>query len=77
MMAIQKDWGEIPPNWTNYFLVADIDASAAKVTELGGDLHVPPSPAGEIGKFAVVQDPQGGFFSIIEYAGPAAPPPGY
>lgn len=77
MMKIQADWGEVPPSWTNYFLVADLEASAARVKELGGMLMVPPTPAGEVGKFAVIQDPQGGFFSIIEYNSPAPPPPGY
>jgi hypothetical protein len=77
MMKIQEEWGPVPPNWTNYFLVADIETSAAKVKELGGTLMVPPTPAGEVGTFAVVQDPQGAVFSIIEYAAEAVPPPGY
>jgi predicted enzyme related to lactoylglutathione lyase len=77
MMKIQEDWGEVPPNWTNYILVVDVEATAAKVNELGGSLVVPPTSAGEVGKFAAAQDPQGGFFHIIEYAGPASPPPGY
>ena len=47
------------------------------VQELGGNVFMPPTPAGEIGKFAVVQDPQGGVFSLIHYNGPASPPPGY
>ena len=77
MMQIDESWGEVPPNWSIYFLVADVDSSAAQVQELGGKLLVPPTPAGEVGKFAMAQDPQGGVFSIIEYAGPASPPPGY
>jgi len=77
IMKIEEEMKDIPPNWTNYFLVSDIEASVAKVTELGGDVHVPPTSSGEIGKLAVIQDPQGAFFSLIEYAGPAAPPPGY
>lgn len=77
MMQIEESWGEVPPNWSIYFLVGDIEASAAKVQELGGNLIMPVTPAGEIGKFAVAQDPQGAIFSIIEYAGPASPPPGY
>ena len=77
MMKIEEEMSDIPPNWTNYFLVSDIDAAAARVTELGGEVHVPPMIAGDIGKLAIIQDPQGAFFSIIEYAGPASPPPGY
>lgn len=77
MMDITDEMGEIPPNWTIYFLVEDVEAAAAKASELGGRVLVPPTPAGEIGKLAAVQDPQGAVFSIIEYAGPASPPPGY
>ncbi|MGD8857330.1 MAG: VOC family protein [Chloroflexota bacterium] len=67
----------VPPNWSIYFLVDDIESVAAKVGELGGSLLVPATSAGEIGKFCVAQDPQGAVFSIIEYSGPASPPPGY
>ena len=77
MMAITEEMENVPPNWTLYFLVDDIEAKAKKVAELGGNVIVPPTQAGEMGKFSVVQDAQGGFFSLIEYAGPADPPPGY
>lgn len=54
----------IPPHWGVYFGVADTEATAAKVTELGGSIVVPAmdTPAGRI---SVVSDPQGGTFSII------------
>lgn len=77
MMQMDETWGDIPPNWAVYFLTEDVEAMAERVTELDGNLLVPPTPAGEIGKFAVVQDPQGAVFSIIEYDGPASPPPGF
>ena len=77
MMQIAEDWGDVPPNWSVYFLVEDAEAAVTKVQELGGNVLVPLTPAGEIGKFAVVKDPQGGVFSLIHYDGPASPPPGY
>jgi predicted enzyme related to lactoylglutathione lyase len=77
MMKIEEDWGNVPPNWTLYFLVEDVEVSAARAKELGGGIMVPPTPAGAVGKFAVLQDPQGAVFSVIEYAGPPDPPPGY
>ena len=77
MIQMTEEMAGVPPNWSLYFLVEDVEAAAAKVGELGGKLVVPPTSAGEVGKFSVVQDPQGAIFSIIEYAGPAAPPPGY
>lgn len=77
MMAIDPSWGEVPPNWGVYFLVEDVDAATAKVQELGGKMLVPPTKAGEMGRFSVVQDPQGGTFTVMEANGPVDAPPGY
>jgi predicted enzyme related to lactoylglutathione lyase len=77
MMQMPESMSEVPPNWSIYFLVEDVGVSAARAQELGANVIVPPSPAGDIGNFCVLQDPQGAVFSIIEYAAPAAPPPGY
>lgn len=77
MMAIGDDWGPVPPNWSVYIMVADIEASTAKVTELGGNVLRPPFPIGEMGKLSVVQDPQGAVFSIMQFNGPIDPPPGF
>lgn len=76
MMAIQESWGPVPPNWSVYFMVEDLDASVAKAQELGGNIMVPPMAAGEMGRFAVVQDPQGGVFTIMQFNGPVDAPPG-
>src|SRR5260370_973235 len=61
----------VPNHWHVYFAVEDTDASAAKVTELGGTVLVPPFDT-PVGKIAVVQDPQGAAFSIMT----PAPQPG-
>ncbi len=76
-MTIGEEWGETPPNWLVYFLVDDVDAAAARVTELGGVVHHGPSDAGEMGRMAVVGDPQGATFALIRFNGPADEPPGY
>ena len=56
-----------PNHWHVYFAVDDADATARKVTELGGSILVEPfdTPAGRI---AVARDPQGAVFSIIKPA---------
>jgi hypothetical protein len=77
MMQFTEQMTNVPPNWTIYFLVDDVETAAARAGDLGGTLLFPVMPAGEIGKFCAVQDPQGAIFSIIEYAAPASPPPGY
>ncbi|MCL4871081.1 MAG: VOC family protein [Anaerolineae bacterium] len=66
----------IPPNWSIYFAVEDAAATVARAEELGGKTMVPPTAAGEMGTFAVIQDPQGAVFSIIQMNSPGDPPPG-
>ena len=69
-------------HWMPYVAVDDVDASAKKCTELGGSVCVPPTDIPNTGRFAVVGDPQGGFFSIYKGnaespgADPDAPIPG-
>ncbi len=77
IIQMDENWGdEIPNNWGVYFMVTDLAASVAKVKELGGNIIVPPTAAGEMGKFSVVQDPQGGAFTIMQFDGPVDSPPG-
>ena len=76
MMQIQDAWGDVPPNWSIYFMVADLQESVDKVPQLGGKIEVPPTSAGEMGKFSVIQDPQGAIFTIMQFDGPVDDPPG-
>ena len=54
-----------PPHWLVYFTSADLEASVEKIGQLGGNVVVPPMPAGP-GRIAVAQDPQGAFFALFE-----------
>ena len=49
----------VPPNWTGYVAVDDVDASVAQVASLGGAVLVPPTDIPDIGRFAVIADPAG------------------
>jgi len=55
----------VPNHWHVYFAVADADATAARIQELGGSVMVAPFDT-PIGKMAVVTDPQGAVFSIFQ-----------
>ena len=66
MMAIRKEWGEVPCYWSIYFAVADLDASLAKAGDLGATVVAPPIEVAGVGRIAPLQDPQGGHFSIIQ-----------
>ena len=59
----QREAG-VPPNWTTYIAVEDVDASTAKVAGLGGTVHAPPFDVMESGRMAVIQDPTGAFFGL-------------
>jgi predicted enzyme related to lactoylglutathione lyase len=57
----------VPNHWHVYFAVADADATAAKVTELGGTIIAEPVDT-PVGRIAVASDPQGAVFSVIKPA---------
>jgi predicted enzyme related to lactoylglutathione lyase len=65
MMAITPEWGDMPSHWMLYFAVEDCDDLAAKAEHLGGKVCVPPTNIDNVGRFAVITDPQGGAFSVI------------
>lgn len=59
---------EVPNHWRVYFAVEDTDASAALGAELGGVVVVPPTDIPTVGRFALLDDPQGAPFAIISLA---------
>ena len=66
MMPMTPQMGDAPPYWMPYFAVADCDATAAKATQLGGSSCVPPTDIPNVGRFAVLGDPQGAVFAIVK-----------
>ena len=62
---------EAPPHWLAYFWLDDVDAGFERVQELGGEVLREPVDS-PYGRFAPVQDPQGGVFALIRPASPAS-----
>jgi len=58
----------VPNHWHVYFSVADADATAAKAAELGGSVLVAPFDT-PVGRMAVLSDPQGAAFSVMQPSG--------
>ncbi|PID73285.1 MAG: glyoxalase [Desulfobacterales bacterium] len=73
IMKTPKHCGDIPPCWGGYVTVDDIDVTAARVTELGGKIIVPPTEIPGIGRFSVFSDPQGAVISAITYVSKGSP----
>ena len=67
MMEIQKEWGNMPPCWSVYFAVENIKLSIEKSQMMGGKVEGKPMEIENVGEFAVIVDPQGAFFSIIQF----------
>jgi predicted enzyme related to lactoylglutathione lyase len=73
MMAITPEMkaAGVPPNWVFYVGVHDADAAAARAKSLGGRIEVPPSDIPDVGRFAILSDPQGAHFAILQPQGPS------
>jgi hypothetical protein len=56
-----------PPHWGTYVTVDDVDTVARRAQELGGKTLVPPTDIPDVGRFAVLQDPQGAALGVITY----------
>jgi predicted enzyme related to lactoylglutathione lyase len=54
-----------PPMWVQYVKVTDCDASAAKATQLGARVVVPPSDIPTVGRFAMLIDPLGATIAVM------------
>nr|WP_256094796.1 VOC family protein [Streptomyces sp. EN27] len=65
-MAMDSGFPPEVPSYVNvYFAVPDCDAAVARATERGGVLHYGPMDS-PFGRFAVLGDPQGAAFSVID-----------
>lgn len=71
IMPMDEHWVEVPAHWANYIAVESADDTAAKITENGGSIRVPPFDAPGVGRMAMVADPSGADFAIIQFVAPA------
>lgn len=53
-----------PPHWVAYITTPDVDATVDRVKELSGNLIHGPMEIPNVGRFAIVSDPQGAAFAI-------------
>ena len=55
----------LPPHFVNYINVNDVEATAEKVLELGGQIVVEPQEIPNTGRMCVAQDSTGAMFALI------------
>lgn len=67
MMTIPAGAGDMPPAWGAYVTVDDVDAHAARAEKLGGKICMGPEDIADVGRIAVIADPQGATLGLISY----------
>ncbi len=65
IMPMPKDAPPMPPVWGIYVSVDNVDETTEKATTMGATILMPPRDIPEVGRFAVIKDPQGAFISMI------------
>jgi uncharacterized protein len=56
-----------PAHWLAYILTSNCDATAEEANQLGGQLYLPPTTVENVGRMAVVADPQGAVFALFQH----------
>lgn len=64
-----------PGGWLGYIGVADADAASEALVAAGGTVHRPAQDIPEVGRFAIVADPQGAVFTLFQPFGEATAAP--
>jgi predicted enzyme related to lactoylglutathione lyase len=57
----------MPPAWGVYVTVDDVDSTARTAKQLGAQIIVQPTDIPKVGRFCVIQDPQGAVINAITY----------
>lgn len=66
MLPTPKEMPNIPPHWMPYFMVTDCDATLDKAKSLGVKNFFGPQDIPHVGRFAIMEDPQGARFAVIK-----------
>jgi hypothetical protein len=64
---VQAQHPELPSQWIPYVVVDDVDAALSSAVKLGATVRVPVKSIGEIGRIAVIHDPQGAAIGLHEF----------
>jgi len=69
MMEMTPEMGEMPPVWSTYVVVDDVDATIAATTAAGGMVYQPPFDIPDGSRIAVIGDPAGAAICLFEGLG--------
>jgi len=67
IMSMPPEAKDAPPSWGAYVTVDDVDQKVKQVEILGGKIILPAQDIPDVGRFAVISDPQGAVLMIMTY----------
>ena len=67
ILALERGGNFPEPAWGPYFRVADCDLTVSDAKATGGRVSAGPSDLPNMGRFALLADPQGATFAVISF----------
>jgi uncharacterized protein len=67
LMSLPPDMQQMPPHWGTTVTVEDVEATIKMAEKLGGKVLMQPQDIPTVGKFSIIQDPQGAVITLITY----------
>jgi predicted enzyme related to lactoylglutathione lyase len=64
---VQKQKPESPSQWIPYVVVENLDAALTKAVALGATIRTPAKSIGEMGRIAIIHDPEGAVVGLHEF----------
>jgi hypothetical protein len=76
LMQLPEDDGSgTPPHWIIYIATDDVDETVGQTEKLGGKVLKPAADIPNVGRFAVLSDPQGAAFAAATFMAPESGDP--
>jgi len=72
--GIMKPAKGVPPHWLGYVATDDVDASVQRAQRLGGRVLQPAQDIGDVGRWALLADPQGAAIALYQARNPGPGP---
>ncbi|HEY2808684.1 MAG TPA: VOC family protein, partial [Steroidobacteraceae bacterium] len=73
LMALPKEASSTPAHWLMYVGTPDVDGTCAQAQSLGARVCKAPANIPNVGRFAVLADPQGATFALFTPSSPTPP----
>jgi len=67
IMGFPPGYQGMAPVWQPYIEVDDVEKQMVRIEQLGGKVLMPPQDIPDVGRFIVINDPQGAMLALISH----------